>query len=351
MKKKQPMSAAMLMAQVNDTLDLENPVRLGSDEYFKIERIPTGSLVLDRITGGGFALGRHYELYGSESSGKSYILYRTMALSQERGNLCAIVDPEHSFDHERFAFLGGNPDEILAYHPENAEEAIAVMMVLAKHAKNSILEVIAIDSVSSLVTTEEMAKDPRDRDNIAPQARMMSRALRRITAVNKKTLFLWTNQERVDVGVTFGNPKTTSGGKALRYYATGRIEFQRSTRVTEKRNVVRHGKKVATDVAVGRWIQLRVEKDKSTRPLREGSFVFNYDLKTIDPGWEVISLGLEDELIERNTSGVYSYEDLDEVMWQGNEKKFRGFLRDNEELYEEIASAIREETRLQWHET
>jgi recombination protein RecA len=274
-----------------------------------------------------------------------------MALSQQRGNLCAIVDPEHAFDHERFSYLGGNPDDLLAHHPENAEDAIAVMMLLAKHAHAADVEIISIDSVSSLVTGEEMAKDPRDKDNIAPQARMMSRALRRITAVNKKTLFLWTNQERTDVGVMFGNPKTTSGGKALRYYATGRIEFQRGARITEKRSVVRRGNKVKTDVAVGRWIQVRVEKDKSTRPLREGSFVFNYDLKTIDPGWEVISLGLEDELIERNTSGVYTYVDLDDVEWKGTEKVFRGYLRDNEELYEEIASAIREETRLQWAET
>src|SRR5215471_21366107 len=101
--------AATLMRQVNDTLGLDQGVKLGSDPYFKIERIPTGSLVLDRITGGGFALGRHYELYGSESSGKSYTIYKTMALSQERGNLCAIVDPEHAFDYERFAFLGGYP--------------------------------------------------------------------------------------------------------------------------------------------------------------------------------------------------------------------------------------------------
>jgi len=351
MKKKSVSNAAALMRQVNDTLGLENPVRLGSDDYFRIERIPTGSLVLDRITGGGFALGRHYELYGSESSGKSYTIYRTMAMSQQRGNLCAIVDPEHAFDYERFDFLGGKSNELLAHHPENAEDAIAVMMLLAKHAKEATLEVIAIDSVSSLVTTEEMAKDPRDKDNIAPQARMMSRALRRITAVNSKTLFLWTNQERTDVGVMFGNPKTTSGGKALRYYATGRIEFQRSTRITEKRSVVRHGRKVTTEVPIGRWIQVRVEKDKSTRPLREGSFVFNYDLKTIDPYWEIISLGLEDELIERSATGLYTYEDLESQVWSGKEKTFRKHLHENPMLFEEIASAIHAETRRQWRET
>lgn len=345
MKKKS--KAAMLVEKVNRTLDLSQGVRLGSDDYFRISRIPTGSLVLDRITGGGFALGRHYELYGDESSGKSYIVYRTMALAQQRGKLCAIVDPEHSFDYERFEFLGGDPDELLAHHPENAEDGIAVMMLLAKHAKEELLEVIGIDSVSSLIPSEEMSKDPREKDQPAGQARMMSKALRRITAVNKKTLFLWTNQERVDIGVKFGNPNVTSGGRALRYYATGRIEFKRGLRIKEKRHVVRHGKKIETEIMTGRWIQVRVEKDKSTRPYREGGVVFDYDLKTIDPCWEVISLGLEDGMIDRDTSGRYLYVDLEDKTWQGNEKKFRGYLRENPVLFEEIADAIRDESNRQ----
>jgi recombination protein RecA len=176
---------------------------------------------------------------------------------------------------------------------------------------------------------------------------MMSRALRRITAVNKKTLFLWTNQERQDIGVRFGNPKTTSGGKALRFYATGRIEFQRGGKIMGKRKVVKNGKKVEAEVTTGRWIQVRVEKDKSTRPGREGSFVFDYDLKTIDPTWEIISLGLEDDLIERSANGHYSYEDLEGEIWSGTEKIFRGKLKENPVIFEEIASAIREESQLQ----
>lgn len=350
MVKKKKTAAAALMAEVNDTLGLANPIRLGSDEYFKIERIPTGSYVLDRITGGGFALGRHYELYGAESSGKSYMVYRAMALSQQRGNLCAIIDPEHSFDNERFQFLGGDPDELLASHPENAEDGVAVMMLLAKHAKEQTLEIVAIDSVSSLVPTEEMSKDPRDKDQPAGQARMMSKALRRITAVNKKTLFLWTNQERVDIGVKFGNPNVTSGGRALRFYATGRIEFQRGQKIVQKRTVVKQGKPIEKDVTTGRWIQVRVEKDKSTRPGREGSFVFDYDLKTIDPTWELISLGLEDGLIERNSTGRYSYEDVAGEVWQGTERKFREILRDNVEIFDEIALAVWDESQRQGRE-
>ena len=343
-KKKKNSRAAALAAEINHTLKLDNPVLLGSDPYFTIQRIPTGSLVMDRIIGGGFALGRHYELYGDENAGKSAILYMTMALSQQRGNVCAMVDPEHSFDNERFASLGGDPEELLMFWPEKAEDAIAVMMLLAKHAANQELEVIGCDSVASLVTTEEAEKDPREVDRVASQARMMSKALRRITTANRKTLFLWTNQERVDVGIKFGNPKTTSGGKALRYYSTGRIEFRKGTKLLRKEHIARGGKLVETEVPYGRWIQVRVEKEKSTRPHRQGSFVFNFDLATIDPAYEVIQLGLEDRLIERSASGDYSYEDLDGKVWKGKEKKFAELLRTNDELREEIQAVIIDNT-------
>ena len=336
-----------LRTLVNSTLKLGDEGRevlLGSDDYFRVERIPTGSLVLDRITGGGFALGRHYELYGDESSGKSYIVYRTMAFSQARGNVCAVIDPEHSFDFERFDFLGGNSSDLLAYHPNTAEQAVSVMMLLAKHSQAHDLEVIGIDSVASLVAREELEKDPREEDRIGAQARMMSRALRRITTVNEKTLFLWTNQERTNIGIRFGNPNTTSGGKALRFYATGRIEFRKGGKLRAKRKVARAGKLVESEVTVGRWTQVRVEKDKSTIPGREGAFVFNYDLKMIDPAWEIIQLGLEDGVIERSASGWYSYTDLDDREWKGGEKKFRSILMENEELRDEIVAVIEDST-------
>src|SRR5262245_18163615 len=144
--KKKHSKAAALANEINQALKLEDGqgVMIGSDEYFRIERIPTGSLVLDRITGGGFALGRHYELYGDENSAKSFILYCTIALAQERGKLCALVDPEHSYDLEWFEWVGGNTSELLLHHPASAEEAVAVMMLLAKHAEEHEIQVIGI---------------------------------------------------------------------------------------------------------------------------------------------------------------------------------------------------------------
>ena len=345
-KKKRYSRAAAIAAEINDALKLESAVRLGSDPYFTITRVPTGSLVMDRITGGGLALGRHYEFFGDESVGKSHIAYRTMALAQRRGSLCALVDPEHSFDSDRFEFLGGDPDDLLIQHPKTAEDAVAVMMMLAQAAEaGDDLEVISIDSVASLVTNDEAKKDPREEDRIGAQARMMSKALRRITTVNKKTLFIWTNQERMDVGVKFGNPRTTSGGRALRYYATGRIEFRRGSQLTRKGYRVRGGKKVETEVPYGRWTQVRVVKDKSTIPGREGAFVFNHDLKTIDPAYEILQLGLEDGLIVREGSGWYEYTDLDDHKWRGTEKKFTSYLRENEDLALELTQVIQDNTR------
>jgi recombination protein RecA len=341
-KKKRTSRAAVLMGELNQ--ELGTNVMLGSDPYFTIERIPTGSLVMDRITGGGFALGRHYELYGDENSGKSYVVYRTMALSQARGNLCAIVDPEHSFDNERFRFLGGDDEELLAFHPKTAEDAVAVMMLLGKHAKERDIEITTIDSVSSLLPQVELAKDPREVDEMAAQARMMSRALRRLTAINEKMLFLWTNQERENVGIRFGNPKTTSGGRALRFYATGRIEFRRGTKVMGKRKRVRAEKIVETEVAVGRWTQVKVEKDKSTIPGREGAFIFDYNMKKIDPASEILQLGLEDGLIERS-GNVFNYEDIDGKKWSGTRSRFAKFIYDNDELHEELKSAIEDVTQ------
>jgi recombination protein RecA len=338
--KKKKSKAQALAHEISTALKLEEPIRLGSDPYFKIERITTGSLVIDRITGGGFALGRHYELYGDESSAKSFIAYSTMAHSQQRSNLCALIDPEHSFDSDWFEHLGGNPSELLLYHPQNAEDAIAVMMMLAKKADENFIEVTTIDSVASLVTSEEMAKDPREEDRIASQARMMSRALRRLTTINRKMLFLWTNQERTNVGIRFGNPRTTSGGRALRFYATGRIEMRRGTKVTARRPQPRTGKLVETEVQIGRWIQVRAEKDKSTRPYGEGAFVFSAENNEIDIASEIIMLGMEDGLITRSGNGRYSYVDLDDHEWVGTEKQFSKMLAENGALQDELITAI-----------
>jgi recombination protein RecA len=339
-KKRRVSRASQIINELNDRLDLETPLRLGSDEYFEITRVPTGSLVIDRITGGGFAHGRHIELYGDESACKSFIAYKTMALSQRRGNIAALVDPEHSFDPDWFSRLGGDPDELILQQPDSAEDGVAVMMMLAKIAKeNSELEIIVIDSVSSLVPLDDTKKDPRENERIAGQARMMSRALRLITTMNGKTIFIWINQERTNVGIQFGNPKTTSGGKALRFYASSRIELRKGTAVKAKRKIAKANKLVESDVLVGRWISARAEKDKTTRPYRQGSFIFDGDEGNIDLGSEIVQLALEDGLVE-NRGNNYSYIGLDDKEIKGSYKRFKAAITKDDEVRQELIDQI-----------
>ena len=343
-KKGQLSRAARITNEINTALKLENPIRLGSDEYFRLTRVPTGSLVLDRITGGGFAHGRHIELFGDESACKSFITYSAMALSQKRGCLCALVDPEHSFDSDWFSRIGGEPDELILQQPDTAEEAVAVMMMLAKVAEQEEdLEIIGVDSVSTLVPREETEKDPREEARIAGQARMMSRALRLITRLNRKTTFIWINQERTNVGIRFGNPKTTSGGKALRFYASTRIELRKGTGVKAKRKAVKAGKKVDADVLVGRWISARAEKDKTTRPYREGSFIFDGESGSIDVGSEIIQLGLGDGIIEQS-GNTYSYTSLEDNEIKGTYNRFKKAIESDEDVREELIAQIQDTT-------
>jgi recombination protein RecA len=346
-KKRSRLGAATELANIVNS-SLGKPVmKLGIDSTFEIVRIPTGSLVIDRITGGGFALGRSVELYGDESACKSYLAYRTMALSQQRGNLCALVDPERAFDPVWFRHLGGIPEELLIYPDREsneadftADEAIGVMLTLADHAVEKSLEVVTIDSVAALVPQEEKQKDPREEARIAGQARMMSRALRRITNANFRTLYIWLNQERMNVRLTFGgSPRTTPGGRALRFYATSRIELRRAQKVTEGMKRAERGNLKGKDVPVGAWIQARSEKDKSTKPHMTGSFIFDNRKSEIDLTSEIIQLGLEDDLIEKN-GNTYAYESVSGEIFKGTWKPFKKLIRENSELQDELVEAI-----------
>lgn len=331
--------AASIAQEINSVLG-RAAVRLGDDPYFQIVRIPSGSLTIDRITGGGFPLGRHVELYGDESACKSYVSFRTMALSQERGNLCALIDPEHNFDSDWYAHLGGDPDSLLLEHPETAEEAVKTMMLLFQSEE---IEVVTVDSVAAMLTREEREKDPAEEDRMASQARMMSRSLRRLTTVNKNTLVLWINQFRTKIGVSFGNPNTTPGGRALRFYDSARIEMRRGEQVKEIRKKAAKSKLADKPTTVGHWVQVLATKDKTTKPYQQGAFIFDNERGCIDEPSEIIQLGLEDGIVERQ-GNMFSYIDLDEDEWKGLEKKFKQEISDNDDLREELVALIQERT-------
>lgn len=349
-KKKTPgrvSRAEAIVNRVNSLMDAP-VVRRGSDEYFKVVKIPTGSLSIDRITGGGFARGRHVELFGHYAAGKTYVLLKTMALAQQRGEICALVDPEKVFDPAWFKHLGGNPAELILFQPEkewNAEDAIGIMMILADLVDDEEVAVVGVDSISAMVTKEEMAKDPREGDDrVATQARMMSRALRRITTMNKKTLFIWTNQERSNIGhAAIFQPTVGSGGRAMSFYATTRIEFKKASKIKVKKKVAQKYNLSDKEIQVGTWVQVRAEKEKSTKPYMQASFIFDNENGRIDQVSEIMQLGLEDGVIERH-GNTFSYDALDGETWSGTEAVFRKQLIENDDVVEELVDCISDMT-------
>lgn len=340
--KKGRKSRAWAIAQEINS-EIGSPVlALGSHDDYKVIRIPTGSLAIDRITGGGFALGRHYEIFGAESSVKTTLCYKTMALSQQRGNTCALIDPEHSFDPSWFGHLGGIPEELILAQPSVAEEAIEAMMLLFQQG----LEVVTVDSVAALSTKEEIRKAPNaDTDvRIASQARFMSTNLRRLTTVNKRTLVLWVNQNRTKIGNFFGDPNTQPGGRALKYYDTARVELRRGEKVTRKATKVNTKSKIVdSTVNQGYWIVAKAHKNKVSREGLEATFFFDSEMSNIDPISEIIQLGLEDRLITR-TERKFTYIDYDGMEWGGAEAKFKQILTENQNIRQELIECIADRT-------
>lgn len=317
---------------------------VASDPELAVVKIPTPSLVVNRITGGGFALGRHVELFGDPNVGKSTIMYGTMALSQQRGNLCGLIDPEGVFDTEWFSHLGGFPDELLYSRPANAEEIIGGMRLLIEKAvEGAPIEIVGVDSQAAMVTKEQYEKDPREEERVASQARMMSRALRVLTMRNRRLLFIWTNQLRSNIG--FGSvyqPHVTTGGRAMSFYATTRLEFKKTGAFEEPGKRASKGELKSTKIRKGDWIQVKSQKEKASRPYQQGSYIFRTDLGGIDLASEVIHLGLEDEIITKSGKD-YIYDGIDGQR-RGTLSDWRKHLADDDELRDEIIDAINDQT-------
>lgn len=343
--------AQEIMAEINSVMG--KPIMtLASNPDLRVVRVPTPSLVINRITGGGFALGRHVELFGDPGVGKSTIMYGTMALSQQRGKLCALIDPEGVFDPDWYTLQGGFPDELLysgpmpdSDGPMHAEEMIAAMrLVVEKAAEGSEIEIVGVDSQSALVTKEQVEKDPTEEERMASQARMMSRALRVLTMRNRKILFIWTNQLRSNIG--FGaqfNPHVTTGGRAMSFYATTRLEFKKTGAFEISGRRAEKGELKAKKKKVGDWIQVKSQKEKTSRPYEQGAYVFRSDWGAIDIASEIIQLGLEDEIIEK-VGNSYVYESIDGEEIKASMANFSERIRNDDDLRAELISVIEDMT-------
>jgi len=311
--RKRSSPAMMLRDRINH--QMKKPVvTMGNDPHFTISRVPTGSLVIDRLTGGGFARGRHVVMVGDYSMGKSLVMYRTMALAQQRGETCALVDAENVFNEQWFRQLGGIPEDLVLYPDrdsgESKRDANELGTVLRKMIESGEgfepADVVGIDSVASLLPTEELEHDLEDGDpRVASLARLMPLLLRMLTTMNDDTLFIWTNQWRDKIGRIPGL-RSSPGGRALGFFASTIIEMAEGEKETEARTVIAKGREVERKVTAGRWVTCTMRKEKTgATPYAVRSYLLDFDTKMPDAEREIIDLGLEDGLVSYRGARYY----------------------------------------------
>jgi len=293
-----------------------------------VEAISTGSISVDAAIGiGGFPRGRVVEVYGPESSGKTTLALSVVGQAQRRGGTAAFIDAEHALDAEYARKLGVDIDNLLVSQPDNGEQALEIAEMLVR---SNACDVVVIDSVAALVPKAELEGEMGD-SHVGLQARLMSQALRKLTAIvaKSKTCLIFINQIREKIGVMFGNPETTTGGRALKFYASVRIDIRRIASLKEGEEVT------------GSRVKVKVVKNKVAAPFRMAEFDIDYG-EGISRMGEIVDLGVEHKMIVKS-GAWYSYGDL--RLGQGRENS-KQFLRDNTDLSEELELKIREKLGL-----
>lgn len=299
-------------------------MKLGDQPKWDVEVIPSGSLSLDHALGiGGYPRGRVVEIYGPESSGKTTLAIHAIAEAQKAGGIAAIIDAEHAFDRTYAKNLGVNLDTLLISQPDNGEQALEIADNLIR---SGAIDIIVIDSVAALTPKAEIEGEMGD-SKMGLQARLMSQALRKLTGNISKTntCCIFINQLREKLGVLFGNPETTTGGNALKFYASVRIDVRRTTQIKDG------------DEALGNRVKVKIVKNKMAPPFKKAEFdiVFGEGISRIG---EIIDLGTEFDIIKKSGSW-FSYNDS--KLAQGRDA-VKQLLMDNAELCDEIDAKIRE---------
>lgn len=322
MDKTKALDAAL--SQIERAFGKGSIMRLGKGQVVEIETVPTGSLGLDIALGiGGLPKGRIVEIYGPESSGKTTLALHTVAEAQKRGGVCAFIDAEHALDPVYARKLGVNLDDLLISQPDAGEQALEITDTLVR---SGAVDVLVIDSVAALTPRAELEGEMGDQ---LPglQARLMSQALRKLTAsVSKsKTMVIFINQIRMKIGVMFGSPETTTGGNALKFYASVRLDIRRIGALKNREEIV------------GNQTRVKVVKNKLAPPFREVEFDILYGEGVSKVG-ELVDLGVKAGIVEKS-GAWFSYNS--QRLGQGRENA-KQFLRENEALANEIEAAIRQ---------
>jgi recombination protein RecA len=300
-------------------------MRLGDDKCVDVDVIPTGNLLIDRALGvGGFPKGRIVEVFGPESSGKTTLTLTVIAQAQKRGGLAAFIDVEHALDPQYARKLGVNLDDLLVSQPSSGEEALQICEALVR---SNAIDVIVLDSVAALVTKQELDGEIGD-STVGAQARLMSAAMRKLTALISKaqTVCIFTNQIREKIGVMFGNPETTPGGNALKFYCSIRLDIRKITAIKDPSGEV-----------IGNRTRVKVIKNKLAAPFKNAEFDINYS-EGISRSGSVLDVASDMGILEKRGSW-FSFEG--EQIAQGREQT-KAYLDANKEFEARLLTKIRE---------
>lgn len=312
------------MAKIEKDFGKGSIMKLGDEQIENIEVIPTGSIALDNALGvGGYPKGRIIEIYGPESSGKTTLAIHAIAEAQKAGGIAAFIDAEHAFDRFYAAKLGVDVDNLWISQPDNGEQALQIADQLIS---SSAIDILVIDSVAALTPKKEIEGDMGD-NVVGLQARLMSQALRKLTSTISKTntTCIFINQLRDKIGIMFGNPETTTGGNALKFYASVRLDIRKASAIKDGENVL------------GNLVRVKVVKNKVAPPFRKAEFEITFG-EGISKIGEIVDLGVEHNIIQKSGSW-FSYDGS--KLGQGRDAA-KALLKDNPELAEEIEAKVRE---------